>query len=87
MISFLKTVLIILLVYFGAKFLFRLLSPYLMRYVAKKANERFGQAFQQQGTSPTENYKEGEVSIDKMPRSTNQTNKKVGEYVDFEELD
>ena len=30
---------------------------------------------------------EGEVSIDKMPTQSTASNKKVGEYVDYEEID
>ncbi len=31
--------------------------------------------------------KEGEVSIDKMPNENKSSNKDVGEYVDYEEID
>ena len=36
-----QTILIILLIFFGLRILFRLAAPYLMRYIAKKAGERF----------------------------------------------
>ena len=58
-----------------------------MRYVAKKAAERFGggfSEFQRQQQPPQK--KEGEVTIDKMP-NTKSSNKNVGEYVDYEEID
>ena len=41
----LKTILIILLVYYGVKLLSRMFAPILMRFVAKKAEKRFGQHF------------------------------------------
>lgn len=71
--------------YFGLKFLLRLLTPFLMRYIQKKAGEKFEQAFMNMN-KPKTNTPEGSVIIDKKPnKKTN--NKTVGEYVDFEELD
>lgn len=88
-VGLVRTILIILLIYFGVKIIARLLSPFLMRFVAKKAEERFGQQFggQFQGKQSQEKpKKEGEVSIDKMPNKKS-SNKDVGDYVDFEEID
>jgi len=68
------------------KILSRLFAPLLMKYVAKKAEERFGSQFGQYQQPKQENNKEGEVSIDKVPQRTT-SNKKVGEYVDYEEID
>ncbi len=79
-----KMILIILLVYFGMKILSRLFAPLLFKYVAKKAEHKFGGQFQGQRKEPIR--REGEVSIDKMPRQK-QSNKDVGDYVDFEEID
>ena len=45
MTSFFQTILIILLAYYGLKIIFKFSKPYLIKYIAKKANERFGQAF------------------------------------------
>ena len=84
--GFVKTIFIIMLVWYGMKILSRLFAPYLVRYVAKKAEQKFGQQFnQQQRPQPTE--KEGEISIDKMPNKNTSGNKNVGEYVDYEEID
>ncbi|HLV15497.1 MAG TPA: DUF4834 family protein [Xanthomarina sp.] len=82
----LRVILIILLIYYGMKILSRLFAPLLMKYVAKKAEERFGSQFGQYQQPKQENNKEGEVSIDKVPQRTT-SNKKVGEYVDYEEID
>ncbi|TNJ46500.1 DUF4834 family protein [Tamlana fucoidanivorans] len=84
-----RMILIILLVYFGIKIIARLLSPFLFKYVSKKAQERFGGQFGnfQNTTNQQDNIKkEGEVTIDKMPK-TKTSNKDVGEYVDYEEID
>ncbi|WP_223034289.1 DUF4834 family protein [Hanstruepera marina] len=81
-----KTILIILLVYYGIKILSRLFAPALLRYVTKKAEKQFGQQFNQYNNNQEQQKREGEVSIDKMPNSKS-SNKNVGEYVDYEEID
>lgn len=82
----LRIILIILLIYYGIKILSRIFAPYLIKYVSKKAAERFGGQFEQNQQQKPEQHKEGEVSIDKVPE-TPTSNKKVGEYVDYEEID
>jgi len=82
-----KMILIILLIYFGVKILARLFAPLLIKFVAKKAEKTFGDqfgAFQKQNTPKPK--KEGEISIDKIPNSK-PSNKNVGEYVDYEEIE
>lgn len=85
--TFLKTILIILLVYYGLKFLTKLAAPYLMRYVTKKAEQKFGQAFGGNPTSSQSLEKEGSVSIDRRPNTQAQSKNAVGEYVDFEDVE
>lgn len=86
LMGFLRTILIILLIYYGAKILTRLFAPYLLKYLSKKAEKRFGGQFggYQQPQRP---QKEGEVSIDKVPNINTSSNKEVGEYVDYEEVE
>jgi len=85
--GFIRTILVILLIYYGIKVLTRLFAPYLMRYVSKKAGQRFEQQFGQYQRPPETTGKEGEVTIDKTPEKTKTSNKDAGEYVDFEEVD
>jgi len=86
--SFLETILIILLVYYALKIVLKLSKPYLMRYVAKKANERFGQAFGNDPfNSPNQKQEEGKVTIDTSKATTKTSKSTVGEYVDFEEIE
>lgn len=81
----LRTLLFIALFYYGFKILSRLFAPLLLKYVTKKAEQRFGGSFknppnrQQQKT-------EGEITIDKVPENKS-SNNSVGEYVDYEEID
>ena len=86
--TFLKTLLIILLVYYGIKIIFKFSKPFIMRYIAKKATERFGQTFGQNPNQSTQqNNKEGEVTLDKSQANTKTSKSSVGEYVDFEEIE
>lgn len=85
--GFIRTILILILIYYGVKILSRLFAPVLMRFVAKKAEQRFGQQFNQQQKQQQTAQKEGEISIDKTPKQNKTSNKNVGEYVDYEEID
>jgi hypothetical protein len=83
--GFLRMILILLLIYYGVKILSRIFAPLLIKFVAKKAEEKFGGQFQQR-PNQEKPKKEGEVTIDKMPNKKS-SNKDVGEYVDYEEID
>jgi Domain of unknown function (DUF4834) len=85
----LRTILILLLIYFGFKILARLFAPLLLRFVAKKAEQKFGQQFGgfDNQTTQRQKQKEGETVIDKMPNQNKKSNEKVGEYIDYEEID
>ncbi len=87
MMTFLKTILIVLLVYFGLKFLIRLATPYLMRYISKKAGQQFEQFFGNQPNATAEREPVGNITIDKNPSQNSRSSKKVGEYVEYEEVD
>ncbi|MDV7140492.1 DUF4834 family protein [Maribacter sp. TH_r10] len=86
--AFLKTILIILLVYYLLKILARWFAPKIFSYAAKKTEERFREnfgGFSQQ--TQTNEEKVGDVIIDKKPSKKPSSSKKVGEYIEFEELD
>ncbi len=80
----LKIILIIILVYYGLKVLTRLFGPLLLKYVTKKAGEKFEQQFNQY--QQPQQSTEGEVTIEKRTKK-NSSNKDVGEYIDYEEID
>lgn len=81
-----RVILIILLIYYGIKILSRLFAPLLLKYIAKKAEQKFGGSFQERSQQQKPPNKEGEVTIDKVP-NIKTSNKNVGEYVDYEEID
>ena len=76
----------IIAIYFLVKILSRIFAPILLKFAAKKVEKRFGQQFGQYQQQPTK-QKEGETVIDKMPNSKTSSNKTVGEYIDYEEID
>lgn len=82
-----RTVLIIAAVYYGFKILMRLLAPYLMKKVIQKAESNFKQNYGQQFNNQGNTYQQTNTSSDsskfEKPRST----KKVGEYIDYEEIE
>lgn len=79
----LKTILIILLVYFGIKILIRWFGPLILKYFMRKVGKQFQQQFNQQEPE----RKEPKVSVDKSSVKNRRSNKKVGEYIDYEEID
>lgn len=83
--AFLKTILIILLVYYLLKFLAKLFAPQILSYAAKKTESHFKQAFDNQRASSEEN--ERDVIMKKKSSKEKGDSEKVGEYIDFEELD
>ena len=84
-VGVLRTILWILAVYFIVKIISRLVTPFLVRYASKKMEQKFGQSFNNSNQQPKQ--REGETTIDKMPHQKKSSNKNVGEYVDFEEID
>ncbi|MFZ0489942.1 MAG: DUF4834 family protein [Salegentibacter sp.] len=81
-----RTILILLLIYYGLKILFRWFGPSLLKYFMKKMGKRFEQQFNQY-QQPQNGKKEGEVSIEKKPKNKRRSNKNAGEYIDYEEID
>jgi len=74
--------------YYLLKILARLFAPKIINYAAKKTESRFKQAFegfeQQANSYKTE---KGNIIINKKSKKKKGNTEKVGEYIDFEELD
>lgn len=86
--GFVRTILIIVLVWYVIKKLTRLFAPFLMRYMSNKVQQKFeGQFGQQQQRRSQPNQKDGETVIDKIPNRNTTSNSKVGEYIDYEDVD
>ncbi len=80
----LKIILIILLIYYGLKIITRFLGPLLLTYITKKAGEKVQQHFQQHHQNATTTEPKDTINKKQNRKSTN---KDVGEYIDFEEID
>lgn len=86
--GFIKTLFYIVAFYYIFKFLAKLLLPLLVKKVVQKAGENFQQ---QQNQHQDASWKKAQSSNDvtydtansKKPKET----KKVGDYVDYEEID
>ncbi|TAI48674.1 DUF4834 family protein [Flagellimonas allohymeniacidonis] len=83
----LQTILVLILVYYAVKLLLRWLAPKLFGYAMKKTQERFGQQFHTTQGTQEPDEKEGETSVFQRPSRRFKPTKKVGEYIDFEEID
>lgn len=83
--EFLKVVLILLAVYLGVKWLFRLLLPMVMRYFARKIQQRVFRSFEQQNESTFGQFNPKNTQTTRT--SHKKTKKPVGEYIDFEEIE
>ena len=85
LLGFFRTILIVILVYYVLKWLGRILFPLMFQKAVKNFEKK---AREQQGYSdPVSNVKEGETVIDRQPSQNKESNKNVGEYVDFEEVE
>ncbi|HUH25557.1 MAG TPA: DUF4834 family protein [Flavobacterium sp.] len=87
-LGFLKTLVIIVLIYYFIKFAFRLLAPYLLSKAVNKVNENFQKKQQayyqnQQNSSNSNQGFEENMKQNQIPKEK----KKVGEYIDFEEVE
>lgn len=80
--SFLRTVGIIVIVYYALKFIGRLLFPIVVKKAVNNMQERQTQYQRQQQYKP-----EGEVTIERDRKQETRTNTAEGEYVDFEEIE
>ena len=83
--GFLRTILILILVYYVLKWLGRILFPVLFQKAVRNFEDKMRE--EQGQTHASDQVKEGETVIDRKPRPQRETSKNVGEYVDYEEID
>lgn len=86
--GFLKTLLIIVLVYYLLKLLARWFAPKLFNYAARRTERHFKEAFGHTNmNSQEQNGEIGDVTIDKNTTRKRDASNNVGEYIDFEEIE
>ena len=79
---FLKTLLIILLVFFGLKLMARYFGPILLKYVFKKVQKNMEEKFNSAQSQTQDKETKTSKTFKSKPKES-----KVGEYVDYEEID
>ncbi|WP_372975856.1 DUF4834 family protein [Muriicola sp.] len=86
--GFLKTLLIIIGVYLLLRLIGRILAPRLFRYAVKKTGDRFQKAYEQ-GMDNGETRFSGADGEIRGPAKKNKSasSEKIGEYIDFEEIE
>lgn len=80
--GFIRTLAIIILFYYLIKFLIRIFAPILMQKAMQKVQQRMENQFKQQ-----QNYQEATSHNTSQSKVNPQEKKKVGEYIDYEEVD
>lgn len=86
-----KTLLYMIMFYYVFKFLAKLFLPILVKKAVEKAGQNFQQQqryTQQQYAQNSKNYNnQDEIIVDTARYKNPKETKKVGEYVDYEEID
>ncbi len=88
--GFLRTILIILLVYYLLKLFAKWFGPRIFGYAARRTEKHFKERFEQfQGyQNHEETINEGEISIDKKTvQKKKKDSEQLGEFIDFEEIE
>lgn len=78
LVSLLRTILIIVAIYYVVKLLLRYLMPYLLKYVLKRQQEKFYGA--------NTNHSHRRSSPNPPPKEKTEKGR-LGDYVDYEEID
>jgi len=80
----LRTIAIIIIIYYAFKFIGKYIMPLFLRKVVSNVEKKMRE--QQENQYKQEAGNIGETIIDKKPRNTKESNKDVGDYVDYEEV-
>ena len=83
--GFLKFILILLLIYYGLKIIWKFFGPILAKYAAAKMGDYVSRKFNGQQT-PDNQPEVGDAVIDENSRAPNKTSNKEGDYIDYEEI-
>ena len=86
LINLMKTILIIITIYYVLKLIARFILPLFLKKMMQKVEKKFNEQ-QYQNSSNKTNVKEGETVVDKAPNTQSKSNKSVGEYVDYEDVE
>jgi hypothetical protein len=77
--GFLRTIFIIVLIYYILKFIGRLLAPFAIKKISERMNQNFHQ--REENTKP-----EGEITVNNQNNKKNVIDDDEGEYISYEEI-
>lgn len=81
--GFIRTVLIILIIYYAARLIARFVVPLLFQKTMRNMQAKMQQQMRDQ---QRQGKREGEVTLERDPKHNNRQSQ-AGEYVDYEEVD
>ena len=86
--GFIRTILIIILIFLGIRILLRAFAPSIMRFFLTRMSQRMQKEFERAYQQNRSQRQAGEQTIiNNNPHSKNpQATKQVGEYIDYEEI-
>lgn len=85
--GFLRTVFYVIFFYYVFRFLAKLLFPVLIKKAVSHAEAKFRSQYGNYKPQDQEKRNNGDVTIDTTNAKPTREKKKVGDYVDFEEID
>lgn len=88
--NLIKTIMWIIAFYYIFKFLARIFLPVLVKKVVQKAGENYSRQQQYGQHNPWQNTRDNnndEIIIDTTNAKKSRETKKIGDYVDYEEID
>lgn len=85
--SFMRTILIILAVYFLLRFLWRFFGPKLFQYFIKKITQKAASKFEAAQQNYQSQTRPEQPPVSRKSSATFKTDKDFGEYIDYEEID
>lgn len=87
--SFFETVLIILVVIYGLRFISKLLAPWMMKKARNKIQSMAEEQMRQRGVNPQNQKPEGSVTVEKTKetKSKSKNSSSDDDYVEFEVIE
>jgi hypothetical protein len=82
-VSFLRLVFILLIIYYGIKFFMRFLAP---KMVEKAADKLYHDMKQKEAEQKRKTTRQGDVTIDYTNQKPKQYPRNEGDYIEFEEI-
>lgn len=82
--SFLRTLFIFLCIVFCVGYIFRLITPWLLRKAVNNVEKKMNQATQKKSQ---EKKKEGDIVVGDVPENREQILDNIGEYTEFTEIE